>query len=172
MVRSDLLVWARRAARLSQDELARRAHTSRPTLSAYERGRKSPTLDTAARLLREAGFELDVRPLVTFTEVATPRGRTVTVPSALPRLAVQQALATVVLPLHLNWSAPGRRFDLADRCQRARVYEIVLREGGPDDILSYVDGALLVDLWDDLVLPRDVRAAWAPLIHAAASVAA
>lgn len=171
-MRSDLLVRARRAARLSQDELARRAHTSRPTLSAYEHGRKSPTLDTAARLLREAGFELDVRPLVTLTELVTPRGRTVTVPSALPRLTVQQALATVVLPLHLNWSAPGRRFDLADRSQRARVYEIVLREGGPDDILTYIDGALLVDLWDDLVLPRDVRAAWGPLIHAAASVAA
>lgn len=171
-MRSDLLVWARRAARLSQDELARRAHTSRPTLSAYEHGRKSPTLDTAARLLREAGFELDIRPRVTFTEQVTLRGRTVTVPSALPRLTVQQALATVVLPLHLNWSAPGRRFDLADRSQRARVYEIVLREGGPDDILTYVDGALLVDLWDDLVLPRDIRAAWDPLIQSATRAAA
>jgi hypothetical protein len=29
-----------------------------------------------------------------------------------------------------------------------------------------------VDLWDDLVLPRDIRAAWDPLIHAAVSVAA
>jgi transcriptional regulator with XRE-family HTH domain len=171
-MRGDLLVWARRTAGLSQDELARRAHTSRPTLSAYEHGRKSPTLDTAARLLREVGYELDIRPLLTFTEYATPRGRTVSVPSALPRLTVQQALATVVLPLHLNWSAPGRRFDLADRPQRARVYEIVLREGGPDDILTYVDGALLVDLWDDLVLPRDIRTAWNPLIHAAVSVAA
>jgi hypothetical protein len=116
-------------------------------------GRKSPTLETAGRLLKEAGFELDIRPLVTFTEQLTPRGRTVTVPNMLPRLTVQQALATVVLPLHLNWSDPGRRFDLADRLQRARMYEIVLREGGPEDILAYVDGALLVDLWDELVLP-------------------
>ncbi len=40
------------------------------------------------------------------------------------------------------------------------LYERVLREGGPFDVLAYVDGALLVDLWDELVLPRGVRAAW------------
>jgi hypothetical protein len=40
----------------------------------------------------------------------------------------------------------------------------VLQEGMPADILNYVDGALLVDLWEDLVLPRGVRSAWAPLI--------
>jgi hypothetical protein len=37
------------------------------------------------------------------------------------------------------------------------LYEIVLQEGTPADILAYVDGALLVDLWEDLVLPRAVR---------------
>ena len=40
----------------------------------------------------------------------------------------------------------------------------VLQEGRPSDILAYIDGALLVDLWDDLVLPRAVRSAWAPLV--------
>ena len=49
-------------------------------------------------------------------------------------------------PLHLNWSVTGRRFDLRERRQRARVYETVLREGTSDDVLAYVDGALLVDL--------------------------
>jgi len=72
----------------------------------------------------------------------------------------QLALAAVELPLHLNWSAPGRVFDLRSRADRARVYEIVLQEGRPADILAYVDGALLVDRWDDLVLPRAVRSAW------------
>jgi hypothetical protein len=80
------------------------------------------------------------------------------------RLPLDRAFATVVLPLHLNWSDPGRQFDLRDRAQRARVYEIVLREGTPEDILAYIDGALLIDLWDELVIPRDVRAAWARLI--------
>jgi signal transduction histidine kinase len=35
----------------------------------------------------------------------------------------------VSLPLHLNWSAGVRVFDLASRADRARVYEIVLQEG-------------------------------------------
>jgi hypothetical protein len=65
--------------------------------------------------------------------------------------------------LHLNWSALGRVFDLSWRIDRARLYEVVLQEGRPVDILAYVDGALLVDLWDDLVLPQAVRSAWTPV---------
>ncbi len=80
--------------------------------------------------------------------------------SHLPRLPPVQALATVTLPLHLNWSPPARTFDLHDRSDRARVYEIVLREGTGADILAYIDGVLLVELWDELVLPRDIRDAW------------
>ena len=57
-------------------------------------------------------------------------------------------------------------FDLRSRADRARVYEIVLQEGTPADILTYIDGVLLVDLWEDLVLPRGIRSAWAPLISA------
>ena len=86
------------------------------------------------------------------------------VPDRLPRLDVAHALVVVELPLHVNWSAPGRVFDLRSRADRARVYEIVLQEGRPADILAYVDGALLADLWDELVLPRAVRSAWAPLV--------
>ncbi len=37
----------------------------------------------------------------------------------------------------------------------------------PDDLLRYVDGLLLVDLWDELVLPREVRGAWQPVIDTA-----
>lgn len=168
----ELLVRARRAAGLNQHDLAALAGTSRPTLSAYEHGRKSPTLETAARLLRAAGFELATQPRVSFSERVTPRGRVVLVPSSLPRLSPERALAAVTLPLHLNWSDPGRRFDLRDRRQRARVYEIVLREGGPEDILTYIDGVLLTELWDELVLPQDIRTAWAAVITAAGRAAA
>ncbi|MDQ2789260.1 MAG: hypothetical protein M3Y73_05970 [Actinomycetota bacterium] len=92
-------------------------------------------------------------------------------PTPLPRLPIEQALATVALPLHLNWSVPGRQFPMRDRSQRARVYEIVLREGGPEDVLTYIDGVLLIDLWDELVLPRDIRAAWAAVVESAVPVA-
>ena len=76
------------------------------------------------------------------------------------------AKGTVELPLWLYWSGPSPAFDLGKPFMRRWLYEIVLREGRPADILAYVDGALLLDLWADLVLPRAVRSAWAPLIEA------
>jgi len=161
---AELLGRVRVGSGLTQEELAHRAGTSRPTLSAYEHGRKSPTVATFARLLSRAGWELSAQPHVSFTEQTSARGKPTWVPDRLPRLDVVRALAAVELPLHLNWSAPGRVFDLRSRADRARVYEIVLQEGTPTDILAYVDGALLVDLWEDLVLPRSVRSTWAPVI--------
>ncbi len=88
-------------------------------------------------------------------------------PSRLPRLSPEAALATVTLPLTLNWSQPGQVSALGDRNDRARVYEIVLTEGQPDDIRTYLDGVLLVEAWTDLALPRTVRNAWAPLFDRA-----
>lgn len=108
----------------------------------------------------EAGFDLAIATRIDFREVAVERGRPIWVPNVLSRLNLDQAFATIELPLHLNWSDRGRRYDLRNRRQRARVYEMVLREGRHDDVLVYVDGPLLVDLWDELVLPASVRAAW------------
>ena len=156
----ELLERVRREAGLSQEALAARAGTSRPTLSAYEHGRKSPTLATVERLLESAGFELTAEPTVTFVEHAMRRGRPIVVADRLWRLAIRDAFANVTLPLGLNWSRPGATFDLSDRRQRARCYEVVLREGMAHDLARYIDGALLVDLWKELVLPREVRAAW------------
>lgn len=160
MARGNVIRQARDEAGLSQAALAQISRTSRPTLSAYEHDRKSPTLVTAARIVAAAGYDLAITPRIEFRHVAVDRGRPVQVPTALPRLPLHRALATVELPLRLNWSDRARRYDLRDRRQRARVYEIVLREGRPDDVLTYVDGALLADLWDELVLPRPIRAAW------------
>jgi transcriptional regulator with XRE-family HTH domain len=172
MVRVDmdagsLLRRVREASGLTQEEMARRAATSRPTLSAYEHGRKSPSADTLERLVAAAGFELDVAPSVTWREYGVGRGRTGWVASRLWRLEPAKALATVVPPLHLEWSVPGRPIELSDRRQRARLYEVVLREGTPQDFLGYVDGLLLADAWKDLVVPATVRAAWRPVIEAA-----
>lgn len=166
-----LLERVRVSAGLTQEELARRAGTSRTTLSAYEHGRKSPTAATFARLLSGAGWELAARPHVSFTQ-KPGGGKPVWVPDHLPRLDAARALARVELPLHLNWSEPGRVFDLGSRADRARVYELVLQEGRPSDILAYVDGVLLADLWGDLVLPRRVRRVWNPIVQAAGRQAA
>lgn len=48
----------------------------------------------------------------------------------------------------------------------------MLREGTPDDISMYIDGALLIDLWADLVLPVPLRREWQPLIDAVREQAA
>lgn len=169
---AGMLVRARRAAGLSQEELARRAGTSRPTLSAYEHGRKSPTADTVERLPAEAGHELVVVPVPRVVEHMTSRGRVVLTLSELPGFRFDRAFSVVTLPIHMNWSDLGRRFNLVNRSERARVYEIVLREGGPEDVITYVGGALLLDLWDELVLPRDVRAAWSSVVGRAGAEAA
>ncbi|HVL98266.1 MAG TPA: helix-turn-helix transcriptional regulator [Egibacteraceae bacterium] len=57
-VAARLLRSARRRAGLSQHALARRAGTSQPTLSAYERGEKGPSVETLTRLLAAAGTTL------------------------------------------------------------------------------------------------------------------
>ena len=54
---------------------------------------------------------------------------------------------------------------MSNRRDRARVYEIVLREGEAQDLLRYIDGTLLIDLWEDLVLPAAIRTAWEPLMN-------
>jgi transcriptional regulator with XRE-family HTH domain len=159
-----VILEARERAGLTQTELARRAGTSRPTLSAYEHGRVSPTVDTFERILHAAGFRLATAPVLTWQEVDLGRGRVAPVPDRLPDRPTRDALRRLELPLHLEWSRSNRTVDLADRRQRAQAYEVALRKGRPSDIESIVDGALLVDLWDDLVLPRRLRDAWQPLI--------
>ncbi|MFN8075788.1 MAG: helix-turn-helix transcriptional regulator [Kineosporiaceae bacterium] len=162
----SLLASVRNRAGLSQLEWATLAATSRPTLSAYEHGRKAPNADTLERLVAAAGFRLDVAPVVRWHELTVAGGRRCWVPDRLWRLPPGEAFADVVLPLELNWSAPGRRFVTRDRRQRARLYELLLREGAPSDIERWVDGVLLADGWHDLVLPRAVRAAWQPVLDA------
>lgn len=167
----SIIERARRGSGLSQRELARRSGTSQPTLSTYEHGTKSPTLAVTERIIRSSGFELDLVPRVSFTTHSGARGAPFAVPDRLWRLDIAKAIGTVTLPQHLHWSGPSRAYDLRDRRDRARVYEIVLREGEPNDLLTYIDGALLIDLWDDLVIPPAIRNAWMPLISSVSPIA-
>lgn len=164
MAERTIIALARRGSGLSQRELARRSGTSQPTLSTYEHGTKSPTLAVAERIVNTSGYDLTLAPRVRFTTHTGARGEPFVVPDRLWRLDPVDTFATVTLPLHLHWSGPSRPFDLRSRRDRARVYEIVLREGTETDLLTYVDGALLVDLWDEFVLPPQIRAAWESLM--------
>ena len=58
---ANLIKLARHDAGLSQRELALRAGTSQATLSAYETGRKSPSLETLTRIVRAAGSDLRIQ---------------------------------------------------------------------------------------------------------------
>ena len=53
---------ARVRAGLTQADLARRSRTSQATLSAYENGRKEPSVATLSRILGAAGAQLSVEP--------------------------------------------------------------------------------------------------------------
>lgn len=59
---ADALRTARTTAGLSQAEVADRSGTSQATLSAYERGRKQPSVATLDRILRATGSRLAVEP--------------------------------------------------------------------------------------------------------------
>jgi transcriptional regulator with XRE-family HTH domain len=163
-VGSELLTTARERAGLSKAELARRAGTSRETVSAYEHGSKSPNLSTLERLVGVAGFTLSLRPVAKFEVIGEYRGAPVLVPDRLPGLPPDVAMAIVELPRHLEWSGEDRRKDLGSRSDRIRTYELVLREGTTDDVLRFVDPTLLLDVFDELNLPRAVRAAWGPAV--------
>ena len=58
MEAATLLRRARTGSHLTLRELASLAGTSHSTLSAYETGRKVPTVDTLDRIVRAAGLEL------------------------------------------------------------------------------------------------------------------
>lgn len=56
-----LIRLARRRTGLTQAQLAARAATSQAAISSYESGRRSPSVETLARILAAAGLELRMR---------------------------------------------------------------------------------------------------------------
>lgn len=61
MTPSELLVRTRRQRGYTQAQLAARAGTSQPVISAYEHGRRDPTTGTLRRLIAATGERLDLR---------------------------------------------------------------------------------------------------------------
>jgi transcriptional regulator with XRE-family HTH domain len=158
-----LLQAARRVAGLSQAELAERAGTSQATLSAYERGAKSPALKVAERILHATGLELSVRTHVDFEERTSPGIEPFWVPNMLWNVGPPTCFVILRVPDMVNHTSQTD-WDLSDRADRARAYEILIRWGLPQSMLRWLDGALLVDLWDELDLPEEIRTCWTPAI--------
>lgn len=160
-----LILAARRGAHLTQRELAERAKTSQAALSAYERGLKTPSLAVAERIVEAAGYRLDLVTSVRFTRHDEPRLHPFWVPDRLWRGKLPECFAKV--HLHDGSASRTRRFDLGRRPQRRQMYELLLRRGAPEELMDWIDGALLVDLWAELRIPQPIRASWQPAVSAA-----
>jgi uncharacterized protein len=61
-VAAELLADIRLNSGVSQAELARRTGISQSVLSAYEHGRRQPSVSALARIARAAGLELEIGP--------------------------------------------------------------------------------------------------------------
>ena len=161
----EVLFQARRAAGLTQAEVAALSGVARPNIAAFESGRREPRWHTALITLEATGATITIEVPITWSW--TNGRRPYAVPSRLWRLPIDATFRVLTPGIHLWWSGASPRFDLSHLRERSRAYELVLREGTPDDIAAVVDGALLVDAWDDLVLPAELRQAWQHLIDRA-----
>lgn len=159
MDRAYLLEVARRASGLTQAELAARSGTSQATVSAYERGLKSPTIKVAARILEAAGYDLNLRRLIDWTEHEAPEFGRFWVPNILWNVEMPDCFATLVIPDGVH-NGPLREWDMRNRHERMGAYEQLIRWSPPEDMIRWIDGPLLVDVWEELDLPDPIREAW------------
>lgn len=77
----------------------------------------------------------------------------------------------IELPITIDWG-PKRLYDMAADADRRIVYEVVLQEAADaEEVGLYVNGAILVEVWPRLRLPRRVGQRWEDrfpqLVHAA-----
>src|SRR4051794_32342249 len=68
----ELLRVARTRRGLTQADLARRARTSQPVISAYEHGRRDPTFGTLRRLIEATGERLVVSAAAPASDLPPP----------------------------------------------------------------------------------------------------
>ena len=92
--------------------------------------------------------------------------RPVAVPDDVDDPSQVKERGVVVLPRHVRWSDPPRSYDLDDLKDRLSVYEQVLSEGTEDDVRRFIDVEVVLELWNDMVLPERVRRAWAEWFRA------
>jgi transcriptional regulator with XRE-family HTH domain len=67
-----LLIAIRRRRGLTQSDLARRAGTSQPVVSAYEHGRRDPSITTLRRLVEAGGETLVIDAVVGASDRQVP----------------------------------------------------------------------------------------------------
>lgn len=166
MDRSFLLAQGRLDLGLTQVELAALAGTSQATLSAYERGLKSPSLKVASRILAAMDLEFTLRMRVDWVEHHPTGIVAFWAPSKLWPVEPPICFSTLYMPDLIRDSGKSK-WNLRDRDDRRGAYEQLIRRGLPQQMIRWLDGGFLVDLWDELDLPDPVREAWTPAIELA-----
>ena len=163
-ITGSIIEFARRAAGMSQQQLAHAARTAQSSISEYESGRKSPTLAVVERLVSAAGADLAVVPRVKFFYEMLSEDRVFFVPDRLWSVPPPMCFARMRLR---DYPGVGGNpvWDMSKREDRIGFYSLLLTYGMPEMIEQAVDGALLVDVWRQLKLPKPIREAWAPLIE-------
>jgi len=171
--KKSVIEVARRNAGLSQRRLAEYARTQQSSVSEYESGRKSPTLDVVVRLLEAADAELAVRPMVFWEFIEDSVAGRFAVPDRLWSVPIPECFARVqawryTFPpeVHAGWSEEIRTWDLSVESERIDFYELLLQHGATPMIEGAVDGVLLIQAWPRLNLPEAIRNRWQPLMDA------
>ena len=160
---------ARKAAGLSQRQVADWARTQQSSVSEYESRRKSPTLAVVERLLDAADHDLVARPRVFFEYREDPDVGGYLVPDRLWQVPIPACYERVTV-FYLRGVTGYDVWDLSVLEERIEFYGLMLRHSAEEVMLNAVDGALLVEAWPSLDLPEVIRAAWQPLIDAAKGV--
>jgi len=158
---------ARKAAGLSQRQLAEWAGTQQSSVSEYESRRKSPTLEVVERLLDAADAELAIKPIVYFEVCHDPAIGQYLVPARLWSVPMPDCFSKVQVLGVLFKSRRPRVWDLSVEAERIEFYEWVIVHGTAELMLDSVDGLLLMQVWDRLNLPEVIRETWQPAIEAA-----
>ena len=125
-------------------------------------------LEVAERIVEAAGYHLDLVTEVHFTQHTAPTVRAFWVPDRLWRGKLPECFSKVYLDDEIRFRGVAK-FDLRRRPQRRRFYELLLRRGKPAELMDWIDGALLVDLWDELKIPEAIRRAWQPAVSLASN---
>lgn len=158
---------ARKAAGLSQQQLALWAGTQQSSVSEYESRKKSPTLDVVERLLEAADAELAVKPIVAFDVREDPEIGQYLVPERLWSVSLPDCFSKVEVLGYLFNTHQPRMWDLSVEAERVAFYEWAVVRGTAELLLDSVDGVLLMQVWPRLNLPDVVRETWQPVIDAA-----
>jgi hypothetical protein len=117
---------------------------------------KSPTLKVASRILEAAGFDINLRVHIDWVEHHPPGIVPFWAPDLLWTVEAPDCFATLVMP-DLIRDTGMREWNMRDREQRKGAYEQLIRRVAPHHMIRWMDGALLVDVWDELDLPGPVR---------------